>query len=67
MATFVRLTRDNSGDIIYVNMDKVIQLERHGDKYTVLTPNNNERLGVTVSETPDKILDLIHHEKKAQV
>ena len=28
MATFVRVTRDQSGDFIFVNMDKVILMER---------------------------------------
>jgi hypothetical protein len=63
MATFVGLTRDHSGEVIYVNMDKVIQMQRHDQKYTSLTPDNNQRSGVTVSETPEQILDLIRGTK----
>jgi hypothetical protein len=66
MATFILVTRDQSGDVIYVNMDKVISIER-SPKYTILKPENNELTGVLVKETPAQILDLIRHEKKSQV
>jgi hypothetical protein len=65
MATFIRVTRDNSGEIIYVNMDKIISIER-SQNYTLLKPENNQLTGVTVKETPVEIIDLIYHEKKMQ-
>jgi hypothetical protein len=65
MATFVRVTRDQSGVVIYVNMDKVILIER-SEKYTILKPNNNALMNELVKETPEQILDLIHHERKSQ-
>jgi hypothetical protein len=65
MAIFVTLRRDNSGDTIHVNMDKVISMERHQDKYTSLKPENNELTGITVSETPAQIMDMIRRERKS--
>jgi hypothetical protein len=66
MATFVRVTRDQSGDFIFVNMDKVILMERSQER-TILKPNNAELMSEFVKETPEDILDLIHHERKSQV
>jgi hypothetical protein len=65
MATFISLRRDNSGDVIHVNMDKVISMERHQDKYTTLTPDNNQPTGISVSETPEQIMDMIRRERKS--
>jgi hypothetical protein len=58
MATFVRVTRDESGDLIFVNMDKVFSMER-SQKYTILRPNNPDLVGENVKETPQDILDQI--------
>lgn len=66
MATFVRLTREPSGDFVFVNMDKMISMERN-HKCTILKPNNPGLMGETVRETPEVILDLIRHERKSQV
>ena len=66
MATFVRVTRDQSGDFIFVNMDKVISMERN-EKYTTLKPNNPDLMSELVKENPEDILDLIRHERKSQV
>jgi hypothetical protein len=66
MATFVRVTRDQSGDLIFVNMDKVILMER-SQEHTILKPNNAELMSEFVKETPEDILDLIRHERKSQV
>jgi hypothetical protein len=66
MATFVRVTRDQSGDFIFVNMDKVILMER-SQEHTILKPNNAELMNEFVKETPEQILDLIRHERKSQV
>jgi hypothetical protein len=64
MATFVRVTRDESGDLIFVNMDKVFSMERD-QKYTILRPNNAGVVSETVKETPEEIINQIHHERKA--
>jgi hypothetical protein len=52
------LTRDESGDLIFVNMDKVFSMER-SQKYTILRPNNPDLVGENVKETPQDILDQI--------
>jgi hypothetical protein len=67
MATFVRVTRNQSGVVIFVNMDKVILMERTQKSYTILKPNNADFTSELVNETPEDILDLIHHERKSQV
>lgn len=65
MPTFVTLSRDNSGDPIHVNMDMIIQIERNPTgNYTVLTTGNKDRPAVTVSETPDRILTLLLHQRR---
>ena len=67
MATFVRVTRDQSGDFIFVNMDKVFSMERSRQNYTILKPNNGDVTAELVKQTPEDILDLIRHERKSQV
>jgi hypothetical protein len=65
MATFVSLTRDNSGDAVHVNMDKVISMERYQDKYTALTLEKNGPATIAVSETPAEIMDMIQRAQKS--
>jgi hypothetical protein len=67
MATFIALTRDPGGEAIYINMDRIISLERiAGSKgqCTTLTPETKDRAGITVTETPDEIITLIRDEQR---
>jgi hypothetical protein len=67
MATFVRLTENPSGDLTFVNMNRVISMERQRQgNYTSLFTNINPRSSISVSETPDQIVEMIRHEKKSQ-
>jgi hypothetical protein len=66
MPTFVALRVDNSDEVIHVNMDAVIKMERHGDQYTSLTfSENNVGSYVTVRETPEEIMDMIWSTRKS--
>jgi hypothetical protein len=57
MATFIKLRIDNSNEIVHVNMDHVILMERYGDSYTsLLFVENKVRPVVTVRETPEEII-----------
>ncbi len=59
------MTRDNSGDSVHVNMDKVISMERYQDKYTALTLEKNGPTTITVSETPAQIMDMVQRAQKS--
>jgi hypothetical protein len=50
MATFVRVARNQSGVVIFVNMDKVILMERTQKSYTILKPNNADFTSELVNE-----------------
>jgi hypothetical protein len=62
MATFVSLNVDNSKDIIHVNMDKIVVMDRIGEKYTALRAA--DKTGFTVSQTPDQIMEMIRREQR---
>jgi hypothetical protein len=66
MPTFVALRVDNSDEVIHVNMDAVIKMERHADQYTSLTfGETNVTSNVTVRETPEEIMDMIWSARKS--
>jgi len=65
MATFIALTRDPGGQAIYVNMDRIISMERVAEgQCTTLTPVTKDGAGITVTETPDEIIILIRDEQR---
>ena len=63
MAAFVSLKVDNSNEIIHVNMDKIVAMERIEERFTALQADDKSRF--TVSETPAQIMDMIRRERKS--
>jgi hypothetical protein len=55
MATFVSLIRHPAGDVIYVNMDKIISITSAAD-HTVLIPNTKDRPEIAVKQPPQEII-----------
>jgi uncharacterized protein YlzI (FlbEa/FlbD family) len=58
MARFLKLRRDNSEDIIYVNPEFIVSIEGVPN-YTVLSMSDGQYKVITVAETPNQIFDMI--------
>ena len=57
MLTFLELNRDNSADVVHVNMGAVVYFERRGNSTTI--EFLSEKAAITVRQTPDEIYDLL--------
>ena len=58
MLTFLELNRDNSADVIHVNMNAVAYFARSGNS-TILQFLSDKVAAVTVRQTPEEIYDLL--------
>jgi hypothetical protein len=58
-------TRDQPRGVVYLNVDMIFSMERHGN-YTHLKPENRPNDSFNVMETPDDIVTLIREEKRTQ-
>jgi hypothetical protein len=60
MPKFLALSKDPSGELISVNVDKIVYYERDpGSTYTIVRMEDGSELSVT--ETPDRLQILIAH------
>jgi hypothetical protein len=58
MLTFLELNRDNSADVIHVNMSAVAHFERRGNS-TIIEFLSEKVAAVSVRQTPEEIYDLM--------
>ena len=58
MLTFLELNRDNSADVVHVNMSAVVYFERRGNA-TTIEFLSDKVAAITVRQTPDEIYDLL--------
>jgi hypothetical protein len=58
MLTFLELNRDNSADVIHVNMSAVASFERRGSS-TIIEFWSQKLAAVSVRQTPEEIYDLM--------